>query len=141
MSIKIFTLEEANRVLPTVREAVVLARAKVEEIVGIQDRLSVLSLIGAGDSQSPEHREFDENQEQLETLVRAYNKSIEQLQTIGCVLKDLNHGLVDFYARKGNRLVFLCWRLGEKEIAFWHELKTGFTGRRPVSELDEEGKE
>lgn len=138
MSIKIFTPEEANRVLPTVRETVVLARAKVEEIIRLQDRISVLSLIGANESKSPEHEEFDKHRGRLEELVRVYNDKMEQLQKIGCVLKDLNHGLIDFYARKGNRLVFLCWRLGEKEVAHWHELKTGFSSRRPVSELGEE---
>jgi hypothetical protein len=46
-------------------------------------------------------------------------------------------GLVDWFARSADREVFLCWRFGEKEVAFFHDLEAGFAGRRPVSELTE----
>ena len=56
----------------------------------------------------------------------------------GCVLKDLDRGLLDFYALSGDRLIFLCWQLGESEIAHWHTLEGGFAGRQPLdrSELE-----
>ncbi len=133
---RVFTVREANRILPQVEQAIRSLRARAREIIGWQDRLGVLSLIGAEDSRSPEHAELGVVQKELEDSVNGYNEHLEELQRIGCVVKDLNHGLVDFYGRSGDRLVFLCWRLGEKKIAFWHELQGGFSGRRPIKELE-----
>jgi len=51
-------------------------------------------------------------------------------------LRDIETGLVDFPALVNGRPVWLCWRLGEPEVAWWHEISTGVAGRRPISELD-----
>ena len=136
MAVKVYTVAQANRVLPVVATAIRRLRADFPEILRIQDRLSVLALLGGEGEASPEHREFVAVREELEALVVRYNERLEQLQRIGCIVKDLNLGLVDFYARKGARLVLLCWKLGEKRIQFWHELEAGFAGRRPIRELE-----
>jgi hypothetical protein len=51
------------------------------------------------------------------------------------VIKDLEIGLVDWPAWHENRQIWLCWRYGETEVGYWHDMNTGFSGRRPVSEL------
>jgi hypothetical protein len=56
---------------------------------------------------------------------------IDEIKAYGCVLKDLNAGLLDFLAERDGREVYLCWRYGEDKIEFYHELHTGFQGRRP----------
>jgi len=70
-------------------------------------------------------------------LVEALREQIEAIQDTGCLIKDIEVGLVDWPALHQGREVLLCWKYGEPEVAFWHELHTGFAGRRPVSELDE----
>jgi hypothetical protein len=65
-------------------------------------------------------------------LVEAFESALHQLMGLGGVLKDLSEGLVDFYGRRDGELVFLCWKLGEPRVAFWHPLDTGFAGRRPL---------
>jgi hypothetical protein len=137
MSVRVFTIDQVNRILPVVDAGVRLIREKAGEIVASQDRLSVLALLGAQDPRSPENRDFDEQRRHLEELVLAYNTRLEELDQLGCVIKDLNHGLVDFYGKARGRMVFLCWKIGEEKIAFWHELDSGFSGRRPISELQE----
>jgi hypothetical protein len=62
------------------------------------------------------------------------NTFLNELEQIGCVFKGFDAGLVDFYSLKEDRLVFLCWRLGEPRITHWHELDTGFTGRQPIDD-------
>ncbi len=57
---------------------------------------------------------------------------LEQIKGYGCVIKDINVGLVDFLTERDGREVYLCWRYGEDEISFYHELHNGFNGRRPV---------
>lgn len=135
MAVKVFTVEQANRILPVVEEGVRFVRSRAVEIIRTQDRLEVLGLIGADSATSPEHKDLDQARQTLETLVVAYNDRLQELSKLGCVLKDLNHGLVDFYCRGRGKLVFLCWRLGEKEISFWHDLDGGFAKRRPIREL------
>ena len=55
-----------------------------------------------------------------------------QIHEVGALVKDLDQGLVDFPARREGEDVLLCWRLGEDEVAFWHGLEEGFSGRRPL---------
>jgi hypothetical protein len=59
---------------------------------------------------------------------------IDEVQEIGCELKDVRLGLVDFYALLDDRLVYLCWRLGEQGITHWHELNEGYGGRQPIDQ-------
>lgn len=136
MSVKVFTVEEANRILPIVEAGVRFIRERALEIIQTQDRLSVLSLLGGRSPQSPENKEFLEQRTRMEELVGAYNTRLEELDRVGCVIKDLNSGLVDFYCRSGDRLVFLCWKMGEKKIRFWHEIEGGFAGRRPIDQME-----
>jgi hypothetical protein len=62
------------------------------------------------------------------------NGLLEELKAVGCELKDFELGLVDFYALLDDRLVFLCWRLGEPRVEYWHEVDAGIAGRQPVDE-------
>ncbi len=70
-------------------------------------------------------------------LVETLREQIEAIQETGCVIKDIEVGLVDWPALHQGREVLLCWKYGEPQVGFWHELNTGFAGRRPISELDE----
>lgn len=61
---------------------------------------------------------------------------IQKLDDLGCLLKDMNMGLVDFPAVRLGVRVWLCWKSGEKKVEFWHGLQEGFAGRKPVNESD-----
>ena len=82
----------------------------------------VLSAIGAG------QRELDAVSTRL--LAKA-----EEIESTGCVLRDLEVGLVDFPFRSRTGTVFLCWRVGEPAILFWHGADEGFAGRKPIEQL------
>jgi hypothetical protein len=68
-------------------------------------------------------------------LADSLREQLEQIASTGCVIKDLDIGLVDWPALHGGREIWLCWKYGEPEIAYWHEIDGGFAGRRPVAEL------
>jgi hypothetical protein len=72
---------------------------------------------------------------QMERLVDRLALGIRELEVMGIEIKDIEQGLIDFPAVFQGRVVYLCWRLGEDDIAWWHEISTGFAGRRPISEL------
>jgi hypothetical protein len=63
------------------------------------------------------------------------NALVHQVTDTGAEIKDLAQGLIDFRTRRGGSEVFLCWRQGESEIEFWHEIDAGFAGRRPMAEF------
>ena len=71
----------------------------------------------------------------LKTLIDALKVEVSALNDAGCLIKDIDEGIVDWYASRGDRDVLLCWKLGEKEVGFWHDPETGFGERRPISEL------
>ena len=59
---------------------------------------------------------------------------MEQIEESGCVVKDLDIGLIDFPAMLGEQQVFLCWKLGEPRIEYWHGVHEGFAGRKPIDD-------
>ena len=71
----------------------------------------------------------------LKTLIEALKVEVQALNDAGCLVKDIDEGIVDWRANRRGSDVLLCWRLGEKEVGFWHDAGAGFSGRRPISEL------
>jgi hypothetical protein len=71
----------------------------------------------------------------FKALVETLREEIERVHDTGCVIKDVETGLVDWPAQNGGQEIWLCWRYGEKEVGFWHDLESGVAGRRPISEL------
>jgi hypothetical protein len=70
--------------------------------------------------------------EELERAAAGVTRCVEAIQELGGLVKDLDDGLVDFPARRGDEDVLLCWRLGEVAVEHWHGLEEGFAGRRPL---------
>ena len=129
----LFTPDEANRVAEEIRpelEAMVQAQ---RELGRVQSRMEVLELAAAGTTAgNPDARELKTLGARRETLVERIRHGVDRIHRRGCVVKDLERGLVDFYALAGDRLIFLCWQLGEPEVSHWHSLDGGFAGRRPL---------
>jgi hypothetical protein len=69
-------------------------------------------------------------------LAAAVKAALERMEATGCVVKDLEVGLLDFPAILNNQEVYLCWRLGEERIRFWHRQDEGFAGRKPIDPRD-----
>ena len=139
-SIQYFTLEEANRTLPYVRPIVCDI---VDTYKKWQDGVRRYEVVAAG-SRS-DHGETEEQavvRKEVDKVARQINEYLDELSAVGCVFKGFNGGLVDFFSRLEGRDVFLCWRIGEKEITYWHELDAGFAGRQElVPELIRGGSE
>jgi hypothetical protein len=73
---------------------------------------------------------------QLTKVEQSVQSSLEKIHSTGCLVKDLDVGLLDFPARMNNEDVYLCWRLGEDRIRFYHRQDEGFTGRKPIDPRD-----
>jgi hypothetical protein len=127
-----FTPEEANAALEEVRpiaEALVAHRREMAVAATRQARLVQRIAGNGGDFDPQEPRTIEE---QFEREGQAVARCVEKLERLGVLVKDLDRGLVDFPALRGDEEVLLCWEVGEDEIAYWHGVDEGFAGRKPL---------
>ena len=130
--LRIFTLDEAEQTLPLVRHIAADIRLAYRDW---QDAVTRYELEAAGaTADSGETEVLRSLRESVGVQAERVAGLVDELQALGVELKDFEQGLVDFYALREDRLVYLCWRLGEEHITHWHEVDAGFTGRRPVDE-------
>ena len=133
MRITLFSVEEANRLVVEIRPQVEKVCAQKREFDRLEMRMGLLRVATQGaDERNPDARELVALGEKRQRLGERIARQLGELQEFGVVMKDIDRGLCDFYALMGDRLVFLCWRLGEPEVGHWHALDAGFSGRRPL---------
>ncbi len=134
---KFFSLTEAEslrtQLEPLLIEAIE-ARRKIEDVDEKLDELAERIQRSGGllvpyDRASKWRREHNH-------LASAIRSAVERIHATGCVVKDIEVGLLDFPSRINGQDVFLCWRLGEDRIRFYHGLDEGFAGRKPIDPRD-----
>ena len=130
--VKLFTVEEANRTLPLVRAIVSDITSLSREVIERRHRLSHLTAGRDLDKSDLYTGELAEIEKDLERDTRRLQEYIRELRQLGVEPKG-PEGLVDFPASMDGRLVYLCWKLGEPEVLFWHEVDEGFAGRQPLT--------
>jgi hypothetical protein len=128
---RLFTLDEANALLPRLREILTGMQETQASVDRLQAELAGLAQAASGNG----HlllAQMERKRREAQALSERLNQSLEEINEIGCELKGLEEGLIDFPAERDGRTVYLCWKLGEERIAYWHELDTGFAGRQPL---------
>jgi len=122
---KLFTLQEANSFVP--------------QLLDIVPKIQKLSISLSNDfpdiKNAREKAKWNGGSEQgigyLATVLK-YNNFMHKIEEMGCEVKGIREGLVDFPSIREGKEVYLCWRMPEEEILFWHDLNTGFAGRKPI---------
>ena len=122
MSDRVYTVEEANALLPHLAPTLVELRGSSDEALRIKEAMAAAAVTNGGSSEGDRWRK---------KLARV-QELIDRLNEWEVELRDLETGLVDFPALIDGRPAFLCWRLGEPEVAHWHSPDDGFQGRRPL---------
>lgn len=132
---KRFTLAEAQGLIPRVgrllREAIARKADydKAERAIqAFSERVMVMGGVMVDRDKVLEARN------RRDTAAGSLRAAIEQVQDYGCVVKDLDTGLVDFPSTFRGEEVYLCWKLGEEAIAFWHGIDEGFRGRKAIDQ-------
>ena len=134
---KYFTPQSANQTLPLVKAIVKDIVTLYAEVRDRQERLDSLRKrpgFHQSDSESVYSEEVLQVEQELDKDIAQLQEYVKELGDLGVELKDPVVGLVDFPALIDHREVYLCWELGEKEIAFWHELNAGYQGRQSLLE-------
>ena len=127
-----FTPEEANAALAEVRplaERMVAARSVLLDAQRRQADLVARVASNGGGLAPPDVAAAAAEVQQATAVLVAV---LEELERLGVQVKDLDRGLVDFPCVHGDRVVLLCWELGEDEVAYWHGADEGYAGRRPL---------
>jgi hypothetical protein len=130
---RFFTLQQAERLLPDVeraiREAIGLKAEYLQAETELRSEMQRVTMLGGVDMN---RGAFAELRARRESSAERLKETIEEIHGIGCLVKDLDIGLIDFPTLFHGEEVYLCWKLGETGIAFWHGVEEGFRGRKAI---------
>lgn len=143
---RFYSLDAANALVPELAVVAGRLREQRDELVMIRDayRDREGQVLGSLIAQAPDAEEADTDRELLRLRLRMrgivdqMQADVAWLDARDIVLRDIPTGLVDFPALVSGRQVWLCWRIGERTIGFWHGLDEGFAGRRPLQALPDQ---
>jgi hypothetical protein len=134
---RLFTLTEAERARRDLEPFLLEAIACRKKLSGIDDHFSAVSarIMMMGGVLVP-YEKLAKLRLEHTGLTSTMKSSLEKILETGCVIKDLDVGLLDFPAIIDNQEVYLCWKLGEDRIRFYHRQDEGFAGRKPLNPRD-----
>jgi hypothetical protein len=128
-----FTLHQAERLLPDVERAIheaIRLKAEYEQAeTELRSEMQRVTMLGGVDLN---RGAFAELRTRRAASAERLKETIEEIHEIGCLVKDLDIGLIDFPTLFRGEEVYLCWKLGETGIAYWHGVEEGFRGRKAI---------
>ena len=130
---RLFTIEQANAMLPLVRAICSDLAGLARDVMERRHRLALLTAgrdLKTGDPYSDELAQMESDLERDAVRLQEY---VNELKELGVEPKGAVEGLVDFPCELDDRVVLLCWKLGEPEVLYWHDLDSGFAGRQPLT--------
>jgi hypothetical protein len=127
-----FTAEEANETLALVRPLAEELVSHRRALLAAEERKADLDRRIAGNGEALDARDLVDLEARITREAAELASCVVRIQDLGVLVKDLDRGLVDFPALRGDEEVLLCWQVGEDEIAYWHGLEEGYAGRKPL---------
>ena len=125
---RLFSEEEANELIPRLE---ILMRQLQMQATSMRARIDELSV----DDPSILHSAMSEivgRYPELRSFTTNMADAAAQIESFGCILKDIDLGLIDFPYDSGDEVVFLCWQFGESRVVAWHSVDTGFSDRQAL---------
>ena len=133
---RLFTLSEAEALLPELIPMLEEIRDAQRELGEAQTEIERLTAPIGGNGHGVKADRIAQARQRVQRNSTTLRQRGLELDARGVELKDPATGLIDFRSRRQGRVVYLCWRLGEPRIDWWHELETGFAGRQPLERAD-----
>ncbi len=125
---KVFSLEEANALIPQIESLLANYEAQHHAFQSLEEQLFFEELLDCTTLPEDEIKTLEENLIKLEVEIR-------KIQKLGCLLRHPEKGWVDFLARRDKEWICYCWRRGEEKILFFHTLRGGFLDRQPLPDV------
>ena len=126
-----FTIKSANEILPSVIKKFQNLKKEKNEVLKLEQKLQVSV------STTNQLDQYILLKQQLNRAIIQFYCAIAELEQTGVMIKDIDQGLLDFPSKRFEEEIWLCWKEGETEIKFWHEIDSGFNGRKPITVSDE----
>ena len=132
---KIFTLEEAQSMLPLVESLLNRVMESKNAAEELDNELAHLARrIHMAGGMTVDVAKVGAQRAELEKHVQRARETVQEIDEIGVQVKDLESGLLDFPCRMDDEVVLLCWKSGEPAIEHWHTMESGFNGRQPIDD-------
>jgi hypothetical protein len=122
---RMFTLSEANRLIPQLEQHLTLIGQSKELLSRVREEIKKASAKASFGGGSYAGKAYITSLEQM-------SEHLQAIQEMGVLVKDLDMGLCDFPHHMDGRIVYLCWKRGETEIRWWHDMHSGYSGRQPL---------
>jgi hypothetical protein len=122
---RVFSVHEANALIPQLKGLLTRVQNEKERMQEMRPELEKAQKDYMKDWGTPRGAEYIE-------ILDAFGQTLREIEELGVLVKDLDMGLCDFPHNRDGRVVYLCWKLDEDEITWWHELDAGFAGRQPL---------
>jgi hypothetical protein len=134
---KLFSLRDAERLRVELEPILIEAIEARRKLAELEEQLAKLAerVQNSGGLMVPYEKAARQRLER-NRLAETIQSALERIHATGCVVKDIEVGLLDFPARINGEAVYLCWRLGEDRIRFYHSQDEGFSGRKPIDPRD-----
>ena len=133
---RFFDIDAANEALIEVGPLLATLSDQRAELIRLRDSaLAAHSAATGGGTAKDDREETQRIRLRMQGIIDQMAAAVARIDALGITLRDIEQGLIDFPALAGGRQVWLCWQLGESDVAFWHELDTWFGSRRPLIEL------
>jgi hypothetical protein len=127
-----FTAEEANKTLALVRPLAEELVSHRRALLAAEERRADLDRRIAGNGEALDARDLVDLEARITREAAELASCVVRIQDLGVLVKDLDRGLMDFPALRGDEEVLLCWQVGEEKVTHWHGLEEGFAGRKPL---------
>ncbi len=135
MADRYFKLHEAQELLPVIGSYLEQAREQKLKVDGLNEELAHaaarIMLMGGS---LPAHAELGQKKTERDEFASQVQEAVSKILDTGCLVKDLDEGLVDFPCLMHGEEAYLCWKLGEERIGYWHGIEEGFAGRKPLDD-------
>ena len=132
---RFYAIDEANAALPEVERILAALRDQREELIQLRDRVLDATPEGDATPSTGAAEQIRLLRLGMQGLIDQMQAGVARLVEMDITLRDISTGLIDFPALVAGRPIWLCWRLGEADVANWHAHDQGFASRRPLTEL------
>jgi hypothetical protein len=143
MSHKFFTVEEADSLIGFLETTLERIKRNRQSYLWLQEEIAILKVIVECGSNTRENKpksetinrdalELEEKLRQFKSVEREIEKGKAAITNSGCIIRDEDHGMIDFFSIQNNTVVYLCWRKGEDSVRYWHSIHDDFDARQPL---------
>lgn len=136
--VRFFTVDQANAAIERIDDVLARAQKLTAELRNVRDQLVDLRIIWGTtimDPKCPDYDEYEAYQGKFVERKEQLGHVLDEVHHVGCEVKDVELGLVDFHSKGRSEPVYLCWQRGEQRVQFWHGVHDGFQGRQPIETL------